>query len=234
MLRSPDDTDGFDYWWGYVVAADDPVLGKAPFLASKNLRFPDRERDCAPSSITWSTSSGASSSAPTRSAVSVGAARRAQLARGARPEAPRAHLERQSRQDEDLAVVRLPAHGDALLPHVRDRPPYPSIVQYLDAQGYLERAYQTARAYFTYPYEILPWYETYKWGCYNELVILDLIDALEREGLPDRRRGCAASGRRRSSTSSTTTSTRSAPSTRSTAPRSSRATRWPSTAPRTT
>ena len=40
--------------------------------------------------------------------------------------------------------------------------------------GYLERAYQTARAYFTYPYEILPWYETYKWGCYNELVIVPL------------------------------------------------------------
>ena len=63
---------------------------------------------------------------------------------------------------------------------------YPSMVKYLDAKGYLERAYQTARAYFTYPYEILPWYETYKWGCYNELVILDLIAALEREGFRDR------------------------------------------------
>jgi hypothetical protein len=59
---------------------------------------------------------------------------------------------------------------------------YPALVRYLDARGYLERAYQTARAYFIYPYEILPWYETYKWGCYNELVILDVIDALEREG----------------------------------------------------
>jgi hypothetical protein len=48
------------------------------------------------------------------------------------------------------------------------------------------KSYEEARAYFTYPNELLPWYETYKWGCYNELVILQLIDALEREGFPNR------------------------------------------------
>jgi len=63
---------------------------------------------------------------------------------------------------------------------------YPKMVRYLDAAGYLERAYQTARAYFIYPYEVLPWYETYKWGCYNELVILNLIDALDKEGRPEK------------------------------------------------
>src|SRR5439155_69312 len=36
------------------------------------------------------------------------------------------------------------------------------------------------------PYEIYPsYYETYKWGLYNELVVLDLIDALRLEGFPD-------------------------------------------------
>jgi hypothetical protein len=59
---------------------------------------------------------------------------------------------------------------------------YPDKVHYLDAAGYLERAWQTAKAYFIYPYEILPWYETYKWGCYNELVIENLIADLEEEG----------------------------------------------------
>lgn len=59
---------------------------------------------------------------------------------------------------------------------------YPEKVNYLDAAGYLERAYQTAKAYFIYPYEILPWYETYKWGCYNELVIEPLIADLEKAG----------------------------------------------------
>jgi hypothetical protein len=63
---------------------------------------------------------------------------------------------------------------------------YPDLVKYLDAAGYLDRAYHTARAYFTYPIELLPgYYETYKWGCYNELVILNLIEALEREGRRD-------------------------------------------------
>src|SRR5690606_25074580 len=59
---------------------------------------------------------------------------------------------------------------------------YPDKVKYLDAEGYLERAFQTAKGYFTYPYGILPWYDTYKWGCYNELIILPLIADLERYG----------------------------------------------------
>ncbi|MGZ4886576.1 MAG: DUF5695 domain-containing protein, partial [Candidatus Aminicenantales bacterium] len=62
---------------------------------------------------------------------------------------------------------------------------YPGLSTYLDAAGYLQRAFETARAFYTYPYEIYPsYYETYKWGLYNELVVLDLIDALEREGSP--------------------------------------------------
>ena len=31
----PDDTDGFDHWWGYVLTCDDPALCKAPYLAAK-------------------------------------------------------------------------------------------------------------------------------------------------------------------------------------------------------
>jgi len=64
---------------------------------------------------------------------------------------------------------------------------YPGLSTYLDAAGYLERAWGTARAFFTYPYEIYPsYYETYKWGLYNELVVLELMAALEREGFPER------------------------------------------------
>jgi hypothetical protein len=59
---------------------------------------------------------------------------------------------------------------------------YPEKVSYLDAKGYLERAFQTAKAYFTYPYHILHWYDTYKWGCYNEMILLPLIADLERYG----------------------------------------------------
>ena len=64
---------------------------------------------------------------------------------------------------------------------------YPGLSTYLDAAGYLERAWGTAKAFFTYPYQIYPdYYETYKWGLYNELVVLELMAALEREGFPER------------------------------------------------
>lgn len=34
---------------------------------------------------------------------------------------------------------------------------YPGMTHYLDAKGYLERTKETAKAYFKYPYEILPY-----------------------------------------------------------------------------
>src|SRR5437762_13077312 len=40
MLRSPDDLDGLQ---SYAVACDDPALGKAPYLAAKNVFFPDQK-----------------------------------------------------------------------------------------------------------------------------------------------------------------------------------------------
>lgn len=62
---------------------------------------------------------------------------------------------------------------------------YPDKVSFTDKNGYLKLAMETAKAYFKYPYEILPWYETYKWGCYNELLLVDLMEDLEREGYKD-------------------------------------------------
>ena len=59
---------------------------------------------------------------------------------------------------------------------------YPGMLKRLDAATCLDRAAGTARALFTYCYAILPYYQTYQWGLYNELVLLPLIDALEREG----------------------------------------------------
>lgn len=58
---------------------------------------------------------------------------------------------------------------------------YPSMVHYLDASGYLQRAYGTAIAFFTVPMEIVKW-SAYETGTYNELVIPDLIRALEESG----------------------------------------------------
>lgn len=67
----------------------------------------------------------------------------------------------------------------------------PSLTRYLDAKGYLERAYLTAMAYFEVPYNIemktywsfRGWCDwAYKQGNFHERYILDLLDALEENG----------------------------------------------------
>jgi len=64
---------------------------------------------------------------------------------------------------------------------------YPGMTRYLDKDGYLERAFGTARAHFTLAgMDDLPagarGYWAYTLGLYNELLIVDLIQALYEEG----------------------------------------------------
>ena len=54
----------------------------------------------------------------------------------------------------------------------------------LTAQQYLMRAYGTALALFTIPWEIERW-SAYQTGLMNGLVVEDVIDALYTEGMPD-------------------------------------------------
>lgn len=69
----------------------------------------------------------------------------------------------------------------------------PEMVNYLDAKGYLERAFGTAKAFFEVPYSIyMPgpnlwsfkgysdW--AYKQGNFHEKYLVDIIEALEKEG----------------------------------------------------
>jgi hypothetical protein len=58
---------------------------------------------------------------------------------------------------------------------------YPGMVKYLDANGYLERAYRTAVAYWTVPYEVEKW-SADAVGTMNEAFIPELIQSLEEEG----------------------------------------------------
>ena len=57
---------------------------------------------------------------------------------------------------------------------------YPSKVKYLDAAGYLERAYRTAVAYWTIPLQVEKW-SADAVGTMNEAGIPDLIRALDEE-----------------------------------------------------
>jgi hypothetical protein len=61
---------------------------------------------------------------------------------------------------------------------------YPSRSKYLDAAGYLERAYRTAVAYWTVPLAVEKW-SADAVGTMNEAVVPDLIRALDDEGHTD-------------------------------------------------
>jgi hypothetical protein len=185
ILRGPDDTDGYDGWWGYVLACDDPGLCKAPYVAAKNVYFPDQKEIDAVEyyleNFVWNGLQRTDTDDPYP--YGIYGVPNWKVARDS--------VERAKISTTNLDKMKIWRSYD--YPHItmlyyhmyQVAKMYPEKVHYLDAAGYLERAWQTARAYFIYPYEILPWYETYKWGCYNELVIENLIADLEKEGRKD-------------------------------------------------
>ena len=63
---------------------------------------------------------------------------------------------------------------------------YPEMTHYASPSELLDRAYHTARVFFKYPKELLgEYYEPFKWGDYNELLIPEIIDELEKVGKQD-------------------------------------------------
>ena len=182
ILRGPDNTDGFDHWWGYVLACDDPALGKAPYVTAKNVYFPDKKEIAAVEyyleRFVWGGLQRTDKETPYPYGIygtpNWMVNRDPLLRAGVKTR----NLDKMNvwRSYDYPHMIMLYYHMYQIAKM------YPDMVDYLDADGYLERAWQTARAYFTYPYEILPWYDTYKWGCYNELVIENLMNDLVSEG----------------------------------------------------
>ncbi len=176
-LRGPDDTDGFDGWWGYVLAADDPGLSKAPLVAAENARWPDRAEiealDYYVENYVWGGLQRTDEEHPYPYGVYG---------------VPNWFVNRNSPfgfgsggmgQEHVFRMYDYP-HITMLYWHLyRIARIYPEWLS-RSADEYLDRAYETARAYFIYPYEILPWYEVYKWGTMNEVVIVDVLAELER------------------------------------------------------
>jgi hypothetical protein len=201
VLRSPEDTDGFNGRMGYVLACDDTCLGKAPYIAAKNVYCPVAKEietvEYYLQHFVWGGLQRTDKDDPYPYGIYGIPNWKVQRD----PVAKRSFEVNDNRRPDLAEKMRVWRSYD--YPHVtmlyfhmyEIAKKYPSMVHYLDVKSYLERAYQTAHAYFTYPYELLPnYYETYKWGCYNELVILNLIEALEHEGFPvfDGRPRCGA------------------------------------------
>ncbi|HEY4061330.1 MAG TPA: DUF5695 domain-containing protein [Puia sp.] len=184
QLRGPDNPDYFDTSrLSYVLTCDDPALCKAPFVAAKNVFYPDQhEIDAVEYYIehfVWGKLQRTDKETPypygvygtPNWKVNRDTARR--MANLKDPNRDKMHVWR-SYDYPHIMMLYYEMYKIATL--------YPGRTHYLDAKGYLERAMETAKAFFTYPYEILPWYETYKWGCYNELLIVDLAKDLDKAG----------------------------------------------------
>ncbi len=172
ILRSPGDLDGLQ---SYAVASDDPALGKAPYIAGKNIFYPSQpEIDAVESylkNFVWGGLQETDKEPYPYAIYGI----------------PNWKVNRDSSKDDPSGKKHIWRIYD--YPHVillyynmyRVAKLYPSMTKYLDKDAYLERALGTAKAFFTVPLEIVKW-SPYETGTYNEVVIPDLIDALYENG----------------------------------------------------
>ncbi len=185
VLRGPDNTDGvFEGWYGYRVASDDPILGIPAFLASVNAVYPNEEQISALEyHIEYFVWGGLQRTEDETYPYGVHGVPNWKVARDtmlrAKIENRRLNIIKIWRTFDYPHMMMLYYH----MHQIAER--YPDKVQYLDADGYLKRAYHTARAFFEYPYDIYPVYEIYKWGNYNEMLIPSLIETLEDKGMQE-------------------------------------------------
>jgi hypothetical protein len=193
-VRTIDDPDIFLDRMVYALTCDDPGLSKAPYLALKNVTFPDKKEieslEYYIKNFVWGGLQRKDDERPYPYGVygtpnwfvnrdpqrRLDYAKKLANGAGAIADLNKEHVWR-SYDYPHVVMMYFHMYQIAKM--------YPEMSTYLNAAGYLNRAWETARAFYTYPYEIYPsYYDTYKWGLYNELVVLDLMGALEQEGFP--------------------------------------------------
>jgi len=196
VTRTVEDPDIFLDRMVYVLTCDDPGLSKAPFIAAKNVTYPDRKEIASLEYYLKHFVWGGLQRRDDERPYPYGVYGTPHWYINRDPDRRRAYAE----SLKDGTTARRDLNKEHVwrsydYPHIvmlyfhmyQIAKMYPGMSSYLDAAGYLNRAWETARAFFTYPYEIYPlYYETYKWGLYNELIVLELMDALEAEGFPER------------------------------------------------
>ena len=181
VLLSPDNLDKVPPDRRYMITCDDPGLCKAPFVAAKNVEYPDaREIEGLERYITRFVWGG--------------------LQRTDQETYPYGiygiHDWKSNRESPDngpagkLHLWRIYDYPHVILLYLsmyRIARDYPGLCKALAAEEYLQRAYGTALAYFTYPLQLKNW-SPYGTGTYNELVIEELIEELDAAGRRDQAR----------------------------------------------
>jgi len=170
ILRSPDDRDGGSLQ-PYMVACDDTELGKPAYLAGKNIFYPNQQEiDSVEAHIRKYVWGGLQQTDKEPFPYGVyGIPNWKELRASDKDDRTgKRHLWR----IYDYPHVILMYYNMYLVAKNN-----PGMVHCLDKNGYLERAYGTAMAVYTYPQQLDNW-SPYPTGTYNELVISDLIQAL--------------------------------------------------------
>ncbi|MFC1600842.1 DUF5695 domain-containing protein [Candidatus Sumerlaeota bacterium] len=183
VLRGPENADGFDEpWWAYVLATDDSGLCKAPYLAAKNVYYPEQREievlEYYLEKSVWGGLQRTDKETPHPYGIYG---------------VPNWNFNRNSgdknkgQGDEHIwRVYDYPHIVSLYLDMYRIAKHYPKMTKYLDKEGYLERAYGTAMAYFKVQYDIgfpVGWsHWAYKLGLMNDGSITQLIEVLAEEG----------------------------------------------------
>ena len=173
IRRSPEDRDGLSTW--LTDANDDAGNARPAFLASKNVFFPDQKEieslELYISKYLWG---GMQMTDKEKYPYAIYGIPNFKANRASADEGRngQAHVWRIYDYPHIVMLYYRMYHIAKF---------YPSKIKYLDAQGYLERAYRTAIAYWTVPIAVEKW-SADAVGTMNEAFIPELIDALDREG----------------------------------------------------
>lgn len=177
VLRSPDDTDGL---LDYILTCDDPGLCKAPYVAAKNVHYPDAGEIAAVEyylkNFVWGKLQMTDREPYPYAVYGIDNWKINRESRPADRNGWTGHLWR---------VFDYPHVIHLYWSMARIAKNYPDLVKYLNKDGYLERAYGTAMAYFTVPLKLAGW-SACDLGNYDEVVIPSLIEDLDAAGWPDK------------------------------------------------
>jgi Family of unknown function (DUF5695) len=174
----PDNYDRIKGWRIYEVTCDDPGLSKPAFLASKNAEFPDpgevEALDYYIEHFVWGGLQRTTEETDSYGIYGI----------------PDWKHNRDSSDPGSKGKLHIWRCYD--YPHIvvmyfsmyRIARDYPGMKMKLDAATCLARAYGTAIGMFTIPLRVVNW-SPYETGFYNEVVIPQLIDELDRVGKHD-------------------------------------------------
>ncbi|MDE1155493.1 MAG: DUF5695 domain-containing protein [Acidobacteriaceae bacterium] len=175
VMLGPDNYDRIKSWRIYEVTCDDPGLSKPAYLASKLAEYPDQAQvealDYYIEHFVWG---GLQRTTQESYSYGIYGILDWKQNRDSPDPGPKGKLHMWRPYDYPHIIVMY----WGMYRTARD---YPGLKMKMTRDEYLERAHGTALALFTVPKEIINW-EAYETGFYNEVVIPQLIEELDRVG----------------------------------------------------